>query len=182
LCVSELTDYDRGRLAYLRALNTLWALGDALRAKDIIDDAARNTSPPARIWIDAFLTAYWFALDQPQESIQASKSLVLEDLPAVAGAETAWALAVTYADTGQTTKAVAVAKTGYAVASRFFDSPPMRFNIIDAHVSALLLAGQMADGLEVAQQAREQSAEMPGAAHLLGTRNCGSSRAVRWSS
>ena len=67
LCVSELTDYDRGRLAYLRALNTLWALGDALRAKDIIDDAARNTSPPARIWIVTFLTAYWFALDQPQQ-------------------------------------------------------------------------------------------------------------------
>ena len=33
--------------------------------------------------------------------------------------------------------------TGYAVASRFFDSPQMRFNIADAHVSALLLAGQI---------------------------------------
>ena len=169
LSASELSDDDRGRLAYQRALNTLWALGDAQRAKDIIDDAARSTPQPARIWIDAFLTVYWFALDQPQEAIQASKSLVLEDLPAVAGAETAWVLAVMYADTGQTTNAVAVANTGYAVASRFFDAPHMRFNIADAHVSALLLAGQMVDGLEVAQRVYEQGAEMPGAAHLLGT-------------
>jgi DNA-binding CsgD family transcriptional regulator len=167
LSESQLTDDDRGRLAYQRALNTLWALGDAPRAKEIIDDAARSTSP--RMWIDAFLTVYWFALDQPQEAIQASKSLVLEDLPAVAGAETAWVLAVMSADAGQTAKAVAVANTGYAVASRFFDSPQMRFNIADAHVSALLLAGQMADGFEEAQRVYKQGAEMPGAAHLLGT-------------
>jgi DNA-binding CsgD family transcriptional regulator len=167
LSVSELTDDDRGRLAYRRALNTLWALGDAARAKEIIDDAARSTSP--RMWIDAFLTVYWFALDQPQEAMQASKSLVLEDLPAVAGAETAWVLAEMYADAGQTAKAVGVANTGYAVASRFFDSPQMRFNIADAHVSALLLAGQMADGFEVAQRVYKQGAEMPGAAPLVGT-------------
>jgi DNA-binding CsgD family transcriptional regulator/tetratricopeptide (TPR) repeat protein len=167
LSVSELTDDDRGRLMYLRALNTLWALGDAARAKEIIDDAARSTSP--RMWIDAFLTVYWFALDQPQEAIQASKSLVLEDLPAVAGAETAWVLAEMSADAGQTAKAVGVANTGYAVASRFFDSPQMRFNITDAHVSALLLAGQMADGVEVAQRVYKQGAEMPGAARLVGT-------------
>ena len=164
---SKLTDDDRGRLAYQRALNTLWALGDAPRAKKIIDDAARGSAP--RIWIDAFLTVYWFALDQPQEAIQASKSLVLEDLPAVAGAETAWVLAVVLADAGQTTEAVAVANAGYAVASRSFDSPHMRFNITDAHVSALLLAGQLADGFQVAQRVYEQGAEMPGAAQLVGT-------------
>jgi DNA-binding CsgD family transcriptional regulator/tetratricopeptide (TPR) repeat protein len=167
LPVAELNDDDRGRLAYLRALNILWALGDAPRAKEIIDEAARNALP--RFWIDAFLTVYWFALDQPQEAMQASKSLALEELPAVAGAETAWALAVILADTGQTEKAVAVASTGYAVASRFFDSPQMRFNIADAHVSALLLAGRLAEGLELAQQVREQGAEMPAPSHLVGT-------------
>ena len=169
LSASELSDDDRGRLAYLRATNMLWALGDAPRAKDIIDEAARSTPPATRVWIDAFYTAYWLAVDQPQKAIRASESLVLEELPAVAGTGTAWALAVMYADAGQTAKAVAVANTGYAVASRFFDSPHMRFNIADAHVSALLLAGQIADGFEVAQRVYQQGAEMPGAAHLLGT-------------
>ncbi len=123
LCVSELTDDDRGG-SHTYAPSTRYGLS--------VTPCVRKTSsmtrrvalqPPARLWIDAFLTVYWFALDRPQEAIQASKSLVLEDLPAVAGAETAWVLAVMYADIGQTAKAVAVANTGYAVASRFFDSP-----------------------------------------------------------
>jgi DNA-binding CsgD family transcriptional regulator len=164
---SELTDDDRGRLAYLRALNMLWALGDARRAKEIIDDAAGSAVP--RFWIDAVLAVYWFTLDQPQEALQASESLVLEDLPAVAGAETAWVVAAMLADTGQTDKALSVANTGYDVASRFFDSPQMRFNIADAHVSALLLAGQIEDGLDRAEQVRGEAAEMPGPPQLVGT-------------
>jgi len=76
---------------------------------------------------------------------------------------------VMLADTGHTADAVAAADTGYAVATRFFDSPQMRFNIADAHVSALLLAGEFENGLEVAQRVREQGAEMPGAAQLVGT-------------
>jgi DNA-binding CsgD family transcriptional regulator len=101
--------------------------------------------------------------------LQTSESLVLEDLPEVAGAETAWVLAVMLADTGQTEEAVSVATTGYAVASRFFDSPQMRFNIADAHVSALLLAGQIEVGLEMAEQVRGEAAEVPGVPRLVGT-------------
>jgi DNA-binding CsgD family transcriptional regulator/tetratricopeptide (TPR) repeat protein len=167
LAERDLDDDDRGRLAYLRALNMLWALGDAARAKEIIDEAALGNSP--RRWIDAFLTVYWFALDQPREALKTSKSLVLEDLPAVAGAETAWALAVILADAGRVADAVAAANTGYALATRFFDSPQMRFNIADGHVSALLLAGQFEEGLAEAQRVRAQGAEMPGAAQLVGT-------------
>jgi hypothetical protein len=44
----------------------------------------------------------------------------------------------------------------------------MRFNIADAHVSALLMAGRVADAVDVADRAREQAADLPGAAHLLG--------------
>ena len=110
LAGTELSDDDRGRLAYQRALNMLWAIGDAARAKEIIDDAARGTPP--RMWIDAFLTVYWFALDQPHEALKASKSLVLDELPAVTGAETTWALAEMLADAGHTAEAVAVVETG----------------------------------------------------------------------
>jgi DNA-binding CsgD family transcriptional regulator len=167
LPAAELSDDERGRLTYLRASNMLWAIGDAAHAKRIIDEAAAGT-PPRQIWIDAFLTAYWFAVDEPQKVIEASKNLVLEDLPAVVGAETAWALAVISADAGRTRKAVAVANTGYAVASRFFDAPHMRFNIGDAHVGALLLAGELVEGVRVAHRICEQGAEMPGAAQLVG--------------
>ena len=90
---SELTDGDRARFAFLRASNMLWALADPARAKELIDDASRTTPPQARSYIDAFLTVYWFAMDQPDAAMEASKDLALDDLPAVVGAEIAWVLA-----------------------------------------------------------------------------------------
>ena len=165
---SELSDSDHARFAFLRASNMLWVLGDPARAKELIDDASRTTSPQACSYIDAFLTVYWFAMDQPATAMQASKDLVLDDLPEVVGAEIAWALASISADAGRTTEAAGVADAGYTVATRSFDAPHMRFNIADAHVSALMLAGQITDALRVAERVRQQAADLPGAAQLLG--------------
>jgi hypothetical protein len=146
----------------------LWALGDPKRAKEIIDEASHVTSPQARRYIDAFLTVYWFATDQPDAAIQRSKKLALDDLPPVVGSEIVWALTAIAADAGRTAEAVSVAEAGYAIAARSFDAPHMRFNIADAHVSALVLAGQITDALEVAERVRRQAADLPGAAQLLG--------------
>ena len=165
---SQLTDDDHARLAFLRASNTLWALGDPARAKEIIDDASRTTTPQARRYIDAFLTVYWFAMDRPDLATTPSKDLALDDLPEVVGAEIASVFAVISGDAGRTTEAVAVADAGYTVATRSLDAPQMRFNIADAHVSALLLAGRVSDALDVAERVREQAADLPGAAQLLG--------------
>lgn len=162
-----LTDQERGRFAFLRASNTLWALGDPARAKAIIDEAARDAPPDARTYIDAFLTVYWFAMDEPQEAMRASKDLVLADIPVV-GAEIAWALTQISGDAGRTAMAVDVAEAGYAVATRTLDAPHMRFNIADAHVGALLSAGRVAEALEVAHRIRRQADDLPGAAGLLG--------------
>jgi DNA-binding CsgD family transcriptional regulator len=165
---SELTDDDTARFAFLRASNMLWVLADPVRAKELIDDAARTTPQRARSYIDAFLTVYWFAMDQPALATLASEHLALDELPAVVDAELAWALTAIYADAGRTTDAVAVAEGGYTGATRSLDAPQMRFNIADAHVSALLLAGRIQDAVAVAERAREQAADLPGAAHLLG--------------
>jgi len=161
----QLADEDRGRFAFLQSSNMLWALGDPARAKELIDEASAATT--ARIYIDAFLTVYWFAMDQPESALVASKSLALEDLPVV-GAEIAWALAQIAADAGRATEAVAVAEAGYAVATRALDAPHMRFNIADAEVSALLLAGRTSDARELAERIRLQADNLPGAAQLLG--------------
>ncbi|MEA2484581.1 MAG: hypothetical protein QOC55_2528 [Thermoleophilaceae bacterium] len=164
-----LTDEEQARLAFLRASNALWALGDPARAKEIIDDASRTTPPQARSYINAFLTVYWFAMDRPDAARRASETLSLEHLPPVVGAEIAWVLAVIAADAGRTSEAVAIAEAGYAAATRSFDAPHMQFNIADAHVGALLLAGRVADALEVADRVRRQAADLPGAAQLLGS-------------
>jgi DNA-binding CsgD family transcriptional regulator len=166
---SALTDDGHARLAFLRASNMLWALGDPARAKEIIDEASRSAPPHARSYIDAFLTVYWFAMDRPEAARQASKRLALEDLPAVVGAEIAWVLATIAADAGRTAEAVAVADAGYTAATRSFDAPHMRFNIADAHISALMLSGRIGEAVEVAERVRQQAADLPGAAQLLGS-------------
>src|SRR5271166_2136838 len=166
---SALTDVDNARFAFLRASNMLWALGDPPRAKEIIDEASRTTPPQARSYIDAFLTVYWFAMDRPEAARQASETLALDDLPAVVGAEIAWVLATIAADAGRTSEAVAVADAGHTNATRSFDAPHMRFNIADAHISALLLSGRIGEAVEVAERVRQQAADLPGAAQLLGS-------------
>nr|WP_197519458.1 helix-turn-helix transcriptional regulator [Mycobacterium sp. E2327] len=165
---SQLSDGDRARFAFFRASNLLWALGDPARAKKVIDDAARTTPPQAHSYIDAFLTVYWFAMDQPDTALQASKGLTLDDLPAVVGAEIAWALATIAADAGDTTVAVDTAEAGYTAATRAFDAPHMRFNIADSHVSALVLSGRIGDAADVADRVQRQASDLPGAAQLLG--------------
>ena len=164
---NELTDHDHARCAFLRSSNMLWALGDPARAKELIDEAARATPRHARAHIDAFLTVYWFAIDEPGAAIKASKNLALEDIPVV-GAEIAWVLAQIYADAGRITDAMAAVDAGHAVATRSLDAPHMRFNIADADISALLLSGQITDALAVAERTREEAANLPGEAQLLG--------------
>lgn len=164
----ELTDGENARLAFLRASNMLWALADPPRAKELIDAAARTTPPRERRYVDALYTVYWFAMDQFEAASTAAANLTLEKLPPVVGAEIAWVLAAISADAGRVTEAAALAETGYAVATRSFDAPHMRFNIADAHLTALLLAGRIADALELAERVRRQAADLPGAAQLLG--------------
>lgn len=165
---SALADGDRARLAFLRASNMLWALGEPARAKEIIDGAARTVAPEARSYIDAFLTVYWFAVDRPDAARQAAEELDLDDLPAVVGAEIAWVLAAIAADAGRTAEAVATAEAGYRVVARSLDAPHMSFNIADAHVGALLMAGRIKDAAVTAERVSRQSADLPGAAQSLG--------------
>lgn len=168
IAISGLTNVDRARLAFLRASNLLWALGEPARAKELIDDAARTVLPEDRRYIDAFLTVYWFAVDRPDVARQAAEELVLDELPGVVGAEIAWVLAVIAADAGRTAEAVATAEAGYAAVARSHDAPHMSFNIADAHIGALLLAGRVSDAAETAERVRRQAADLPGAAQYVG--------------
>ncbi|HET7667311.1 MAG TPA: helix-turn-helix transcriptional regulator, partial [Mycobacterium sp.] len=166
--IAQLTDSELARLTYLRASNMLWALADPTRAKEIIDDASHTTARQPQGWIDALRTVYWFAMDRPDEAARISQHLALDDLPPIVGTETAWALAAISADAGRAAEAVAIAETGYTIATRCLDTPHMTFNVADAHLSALLLAGRITDAVDLAERVRRQAADLPGAAESLG--------------
>ncbi|GAS96707.1 response regulator containing a CheY-like receiver domain and an HTH DNA-binding domain, precursor [Mycolicibacterium canariasense] len=159
-------DLDRARFVYLRATNLLWALSRPDEAKALVD--AVSVGPAGRAWIDAFLVIYWFATDRPAAALEAAKAINLPDLPGVVGAETAFALTAVTAEVGRTSDALKTAATGYAAAVRGHDAPHMRFNIADAELGALLLAGRLTDVEPLADRVLTQSAELPGAAHALG--------------
>lgn len=164
----DLEDAVRARLAFLRASNTLWALGSPDDAGTIIEEASDVATAAGRNHIDAFRTVLFFATDRPAAALAAAETLAVEDLPPVVGAEVAWSLATIAADAGRTDDAVSTAEAGYRAADRSLDAPHMRFNIADAHVAALALAGRLGDAIEVADRVRVAAADLPGAAQLLG--------------
>jgi len=165
--VAQLTEDEFARFTYLRASNMLWALAEPDRAKEIIDGASHLTSGPARRCIDAVRAVYWFATDRPDVSLTEAEDLVLEELPAVIGAETAWVLANICGDAGRTAEALAAAEAGYAIV-RSSDAPHMHFNIADAHVGALLLSGDVSGALDLADRERRHAADLPDVARFLG--------------
>ncbi|MGV9713764.1 LuxR C-terminal-related transcriptional regulator [Gordonia sp. NPDC003424] len=164
----SLSDQERARLAFIRASNMLWAVGDPAEAGRIIDGADRTAPADARTAIDAFRAVYWFAVDRPDLVEESAKGLVVLDLPGIVGAELAAVRVAVAADAGRTDDAVTIADAGYVVARRSLDAPQMRLNIVDAQVTALLLAGRIADAVHVAEHERREAATLPGVARSIG--------------
>ncbi|MGB9249570.1 MAG: LuxR C-terminal-related transcriptional regulator [Mycobacterium sp.] len=150
----ELADAVYGRMAFLRATNRLFTLADPVGAKELIDDASRAAGPQARSCIDAFLAVYWAAMGKPQAAIESSGKFSWQELPdLVAQRVTAWALALALGEAGRAGAAAAAAKAGYPVPIRSF------VIITDAHIGALLLAGQIADAGAPAETIRQRQIE-----------------------
>lgn len=167
LATMQLTEPDRARLAYLQANNMLFACANPARAKDLIDAAASTTVAAARDCIDAFLAAYWTIVDNPPEARRAAARVSIDRLPAVAGSSTGWIMAMLAGEAGRPSDSCAAAEAGYAAAARCFDTPHTRFNIADAYLGALLLAGNLIQAVHVAEDARSQAADLPGIAAPL---------------
>jgi hypothetical protein len=163
---SELTAADHIRLTVLRASNRLFALADAAGAKTFME--ASGCQPRTCGCVDVFETIYSFAMGKPAAALQHAKSVVLDELPAVIGVETAWAIASASAHAGRISDALAAVEAGYGVATRSFDAPQMRFLVVDAHVGALLLSGRITEAVDVADRLLEQASDLPGVAPLLG--------------
>jgi DNA-binding CsgD family transcriptional regulator len=158
-----LTDTDRGRLAFLRALNRLFTLADPTGAKQLIDEAAHTTQLRTPGCIDAFLAVYWAAMGKPEAALQSSKNFVANQLPDIVAARvTAWAVTVASGDAGRATEATAAAQAGYPLPMRSF------LIVADAHVGALLLSGRTSEAEGVAEWFHQRAVrEVPGTSRQL---------------
>jgi hypothetical protein len=165
----KLNDAARSRVAFLRAANLLCAMADPRGAKKIVDDASNDAPPHARDCIDAFMVVHEAAMGECAAAQSSASELALDLLPAVVGAVTSWAMTVALGDAGHTTRAMAAAETGYAIAASAFDAAQMRFVIADANVGALLLAGRVDEAVNASERLRRHAADLPGAAQLLSS-------------
>lgn len=165
----ELTDAERARLAFLRACNRLWALTDPEGARSLVDAAVTVTPADARDCLVAFDVVHGAATGAPDVAATAADRLDTTALPAVVGAVTEWAAAVSAGDAGRLTDAVRAAESGYRIAENAYDAGHVRFVIADAHIGALLLAGDIAQAEREAERQYTYAVELPGAAHLFGT-------------
>ena len=159
---------DRATLVFLRGSTVIWALNEPTRAKKLADVASHTIAPACRSCVDALYTVYWATAGKPEEATRSSKDLVVEQLPGVVGAELPWAMVLSAGETGRGTDAIAAANAGYVIANRSFDAAYMGLAIADAHVTALLLCGQIAEAQQLTQQLSARTGEIPGGAHFLG--------------
>jgi DNA-binding CsgD family transcriptional regulator len=169
LPASELSADDRAWVAFLQATTMLWTLANPVGAKQLIDNASLRTPQGSRGCLDAFLAVFWAAMGTPEPARHSSQHLVLDQLPALAGAATAWAIVVTSGDAGRITEAAAAADAGYTIAARSYDAAYMRFPIADAHIGALVLSGRIGEASLAAEQLAQQAADLPGAAQLFSS-------------
>ena len=153
----NLTDTQRARMTFLRAVNLLFSLADPDGAKSLIDDAAASTSPADRS-IAAFRCVYWAAMGNPEAARTSSRTFELDQLPDHLQMRlTAWALTVACGEAGNVSGAAAAAQAGYSIPVRAF------IVISDAHTNALLLAGQVSDALDVAGMMQRRAMASQGA-------------------
>lgn len=165
--VAEPAVADHTRLAFMRASNMLWALSDPEGAKRLIGQAAAGMPADQRAHLDAFCAVHAAAMGQPDEVFRHAGAVVVDELPGIIGAETAWALTLAAGEAGRTAEAVAAADTGYRLTARFSDAAYTRFTITDAHVTALILAGRIAAAVDTATVLDRQVGDLPGGTALL---------------
>ncbi len=164
-----LTEADRVFLIGHRGFNKLWGLADPDGAKELFDEAARIATTSTASWGDAYLIVYWASMAQPEMARTLGNGVDLERLPGIISAAAAWALVVAHGDSGHVTEADRTAKAGYSYAQRTGTAAHMRLLIIDRHVGALLQCGRIGEANALAEQARQQTVDVPGVAQSIST-------------
>lgn len=164
-----LSHEDRVYLLGHRGFSRLWGLADPDGARDLFEEAAHLATASTRSWSDAYLAVYWASMAQPDKAIALGDAVDLERLPGIISSAAAWALAVAHGDAGHAAEADRIAELGYACVQRTSTAAHMRLIITDRHLGALLLSGRLRQASDLARQAREQTADVPGVAQLLST-------------
>jgi DNA-binding CsgD family transcriptional regulator len=141
---TSLSDAERGRLVFLRAVNLFFTLADPDAARALVE-----AESPGQCSAQAFRCVAAAALGAPDTARDLARTFDAGQLPDhLERRLTAWATTVACGESGATAEAAAVARAGYPIPVRAF------VVIADAHIDALLLAGDTAGAQSVAEMMR----------------------------
>jgi DNA-binding NarL/FixJ family response regulator len=157
IAVDELSDADRGRLAFLRARNRLYTLGDAEGALAALDSIGGPI--PASI-VHAFHTVYWAAMGKPDQALEAATAFTLAELPEVASGMTAFAIVHACRECGRTAEALDAASAADVISIRGL------MLTAEARVGALLLAGRVSEAQQSSASLRGKAKFASGEGHF----------------
>lgn len=149
------------RIAFLRAINRMFALADPDGALETVNGAVSHACT------DAFRAVHAAAMGRPREAIDLVTGVADEQLPPLVGAVTVWGHALAAGDAGLVRRAVATCAAGYRLTDSSFDAGQLRYLIADAHVGVLVQAGALSDAAQLASALCAESADRPGAARLM---------------
>ena len=158
--VPELT---RANALHLRIANLLWPLGRPDEAWQVSDAALRSSS-------SELLTAHVRAVRAVQFAMAGHPAAVLEELDGVdrdrlltlPALVALWGLTIAYGDLGDPEAATRYAEEGYRRAAAAPDSTYQGVALVEFHIYALVFAGLIAQGNELAEKTCDRCSDAPG--------------------
>ncbi|MGE2729371.1 LuxR C-terminal-related transcriptional regulator [Mycolicibacterium vaccae] len=150
---SALSEDDRAQTTLLRAVNQLFTLADPEAARTLIDRTPPD-SAAARHCIAVFWCIYWAALGRPAAVAEHAGELLTDgSTDQVQDHLACWALTVAHGEAGHAAEAAAAAtvESEYQVPARGL------IVIADAHIDAMLLAGEIEQAQRVAAAVRRRA-------------------------
>lgn len=144
---------ERAQIALMRAANLCFNLYDPVAAERVLDEAQEAADACGLASSFAALrSAFRAASGQPTSAVAlATPVLSANDTVGMPRMLAIWGLVWGSADLGDVAQASSAAADGYALARVTFDASHLRFGLGLGHVSALRLAGDVAEARRVAE-------------------------------
>lgn len=158
---SGLDDRQFANFLMIRAANLLWPLASPKETWTFLHSI---DTPNAVVQqsLYAFRGLQLAMAARPHEAITVAESLDPDALPDLPALVLAWALTIALGDVGRTSEAVAAATRGLDRAAGSHEAPFQATTLTDFYLTAVLLAGRLHDGENLAEDVSRRWGDAPG--------------------
>lgn len=165
----ELPDPVRSTVVQLRATNLLWTLGKVEESWKLVDDVLANSVGVVRQGAQAFRAFQLAVAARPAEAIALAGAIDRSQLPPLPALLAIWSLTIAAGDLGQAQRAAEYALEGAALVARSPEISYQALPLVDFHVVAVALGGDVKQAEAVAEFSYRQCADLPGITKSVAT-------------